>query len=87
MLTYSHCICVCLSGEHLEKIVPMVVKFCNVEDDELREYCFQAFEAFVRRYGSSILYQLYNVIEQQSSKLQRYGVSFCHDMVIDCIMH
>ncbi|XP_076124630.1 cullin-associated NEDD8-dissociated protein 2 [Alosa pseudoharengus] len=36
-------------GEHLEKIVPMVVKFCNVEDDELREYCFQAFEAFVRR--------------------------------------
>ncbi|XP_036388110.1 cullin-associated NEDD8-dissociated protein 2 [Megalops cyprinoides] len=36
-------------GEHLEKIIPMVVKFCNVEDDELREYCFQAFEAFVRR--------------------------------------
>ncbi|KAJ8260325.1 hypothetical protein GJAV_G00179670 [Gymnothorax javanicus] len=36
-------------GEHLVKIVPMVVKFCNVEDDELREYCFQAFEAFVRR--------------------------------------
>uniref|UniRef100_A0A4W5R0C0 Cullin-associated and neddylation-dissociated 2 (putative) n=1 Tax=Hucho hucho TaxID=62062 RepID=A0A4W5R0C0_9TELE len=36
-------------GEHLEKIIPMVVKFCSVEDDELREYCFQAFEAFVRR--------------------------------------
>ncbi|TRY93810.1 hypothetical protein DNTS_012179 [Danionella cerebrum] len=36
-------------GEHLEKIVPMVVKFCNVEDDELREFCFQAFEAFVSR--------------------------------------
>ncbi|KAL2090831.1 hypothetical protein ACEWY4_013094 [Coilia grayii] len=36
-------------GEHLQKIVPMVVKFCSVEDDELREYCFQAFEAFVRR--------------------------------------
>ncbi|KAI1900005.1 hypothetical protein AGOR_G00067760 [Albula goreensis] len=36
-------------GEHLEKIVPMVVKFCSVEDDELREYSFQAFEAFVRR--------------------------------------
>ncbi|XP_041743199.1 cullin-associated NEDD8-dissociated protein 2 isoform X1 [Coregonus clupeaformis] len=35
-------------GEHLEKIIPMVVKFCSVEDDELREYCFQAFEAFVR---------------------------------------
>uniref|UniRef100_A0A9J8CVB2 Cullin-associated and neddylation-dissociated 2 (putative) n=1 Tax=Cyprinus carpio carpio TaxID=630221 RepID=A0A9J8CVB2_CYPCA len=36
-------------GEHLQKIVPMVVKFCNVEDDELREFCFQAFEAFVSR--------------------------------------
>uniref|UniRef100_A0A3P8YST0 TATA-binding protein interacting (TIP20) domain-containing protein n=1 Tax=Esox lucius TaxID=8010 RepID=A0A3P8YST0_ESOLU len=36
-------------GEHLEKIIPMVVKFCSVEDDELREYCFQAFEAFIRR--------------------------------------
>ncbi|KAM9534303.1 cullin-associated NEDD8-dissociated protein 1-like isoform 2-T2 [Salvelinus alpinus] len=36
-------------GEHLEKIIPMVMTFCSVEDDELREYCFQAFEAFVRR--------------------------------------
>ncbi|KAF7693162.1 hypothetical protein HF521_008478 [Silurus meridionalis] len=36
-------------GEHLEKIIPMLVKFCNVEDDELRENCFQAFEAFVRK--------------------------------------
>uniref|UniRef100_A0A3B1K374 Cullin-associated and neddylation-dissociated 2 (putative) n=1 Tax=Astyanax mexicanus TaxID=7994 RepID=A0A3B1K374_ASTMX len=36
-------------GEHLEKIIPLVVKFCSVEDDELRENCFQAFEAFVRR--------------------------------------
>uniref|UniRef100_A0A672ZLQ2 Cullin-associated and neddylation-dissociated 2 (putative) n=1 Tax=Sphaeramia orbicularis TaxID=375764 RepID=A0A672ZLQ2_9TELE len=36
-------------GEHLEKLIPMVVKFTSVEDDELREYCFQAFEAFIRR--------------------------------------
>ncbi|NXN92906.1 CAND1 protein, partial [Rhinopomastus cyanomelas] len=35
-------------GEHLEKIIPLVVQHCNVEDDELREYCFQAFESFVR---------------------------------------
>uniref|UniRef100_A0A8C7LXL2 Cullin-associated and neddylation-dissociated 2 (putative) n=1 Tax=Oncorhynchus kisutch TaxID=8019 RepID=A0A8C7LXL2_ONCKI len=34
---------------HLEKIIPMVMTFCSVEDDELREYCFQAFEAFIRR--------------------------------------
>ncbi|XP_027759089.1 cullin-associated NEDD8-dissociated protein 1-like isoform X2 [Empidonax traillii] len=36
-------------GEHLERIVPLIVQYCNVEDDELREYCFQAFESFVRR--------------------------------------
>ncbi|XP_070701638.1 cullin-associated NEDD8-dissociated protein 2 [Pempheris klunzingeri] len=36
-------------GEHLDKLIPMVVKFTSVEDDELREYCFQAFEAFIRR--------------------------------------
>ncbi|XP_044039312.1 cullin-associated NEDD8-dissociated protein 2 [Siniperca chuatsi] len=36
-------------GEHLEKLIPMVVKFTGVEDDELREYCFQAFEAFLHR--------------------------------------
>ncbi|XP_041836296.1 cullin-associated NEDD8-dissociated protein 2 isoform X1 [Melanotaenia boesemani] len=36
-------------GEHLEKLIPMVVKFTSVEDDELREYCFQAFEAFIHK--------------------------------------
>uniref|UniRef100_A0A8C1FGS3 Cullin-associated and neddylation-dissociated 1 n=1 Tax=Cyprinus carpio carpio TaxID=630221 RepID=A0A8C1FGS3_CYPCA len=36
-------------GEYLEKIIPLVVKFCSVDDDELREYCIQAFESFVRR--------------------------------------
>lgn len=36
-------------GEHLERIVPHVVRFCQIEDDELREYCIQAFESFVRR--------------------------------------
>uniref|UniRef100_A0A8C8FUA1 TATA-binding protein interacting (TIP20) domain-containing protein n=1 Tax=Oncorhynchus tshawytscha TaxID=74940 RepID=A0A8C8FUA1_ONCTS len=36
-------------GSYLEKIIPLVVKFCNIDDDELREYCIQAFESFVRR--------------------------------------
>ena len=30
-------------------MVPLVVGFCNEEDDELREYCLQGFESFVRR--------------------------------------
>ena len=29
-------------GEHLERIIPLIVKFCKIdEDDELREYCIQ----------------------------------------------
>lgn len=29
--------------------MPPIVRFCREEDDELREYCLQAFESFVRR--------------------------------------
>lgn len=36
-------------GEHLERVMPLVVQYCRVEDDELREYCIQAFESFVRK--------------------------------------
>ncbi|XP_039224389.1 cullin-associated NEDD8-dissociated protein 1-like isoform X2 [Crotalus tigris] len=36
-------------GDYLEKMIPLIIQYCNVEDDELREYCFQAFESFVRR--------------------------------------
>lgn len=36
-------------GEHLETVIPLIVQFCNEDDDELREYCLQAFESFVRR--------------------------------------
>ncbi|KAG8128057.1 hypothetical protein E2320_014930, partial [Naja naja] len=35
-------------GDYLEKMIPLIIQYCNVEDDELREYCFQAFESFVR---------------------------------------
>ncbi|KJE95984.1 Cullin-associated and neddylation-dissociated 1 [Capsaspora owczarzaki ATCC 30864] len=33
----------------LGQIVPRIVSFCAVQDDELREYCFQALESFVFR--------------------------------------
>lgn len=29
--------------------MPIVVQYCAVDDDELREYCLHAFESFVRR--------------------------------------
>lgn len=36
-------------GEHLEKVMPYMVEYCRVDDDELREYCLQGFESLVRR--------------------------------------
>ncbi|GAB1291179.1 Cullin-associated NEDD8-dissociated protein 2 [Apodemus speciosus] len=36
-------------GAHLGRLVPMVEEFCNLDDDELRESCLQAFEAFLRK--------------------------------------
>ncbi|XP_076972604.1 cullin-associated NEDD8-dissociated protein 2 isoform X2 [Tamandua tetradactyla] len=36
-------------GNHLDRLVPMVEEFCNMDDDELRESCLQAFEAFLRK--------------------------------------
>uniref|UniRef100_A0A4W3KA74 Cullin-associated and neddylation-dissociated 2 (putative) n=2 Tax=Callorhinchus milii TaxID=7868 RepID=A0A4W3KA74_CALMI len=49
-------------GEHLEKIIPLIVKYCNVDDDELREYCFQAFESFVRRCPKEMSFHIPTVI-------------------------
>ncbi|XP_010588258.2 cullin-associated NEDD8-dissociated protein 2 isoform X2 [Loxodonta africana] len=36
-------------GNHLDRLVPLVEEFCNMDDDELRESCLQAFEAFLRK--------------------------------------
>ncbi|KAB0360711.1 hypothetical protein FD754_004867 [Muntiacus muntjak] len=36
-------------GAHLDRLVPLVEEFCNLDDDELRESCLQAFEAFLRK--------------------------------------
>lgn len=36
-------------GEHIERVMPLLVRYSSKEDDELREYCLQACEAFVQR--------------------------------------
>lgn len=36
-------------GDHLERLVPLMVEYCRVEDDELREHCLQGFESLLRR--------------------------------------
>ncbi|XP_013370967.1 PREDICTED: cullin-associated NEDD8-dissociated protein 2 isoform X1 [Chinchilla lanigera] len=36
-------------GPHLDRLVPLLEEFCGLEDDELRESCLQACEAFLRK--------------------------------------
>ncbi|KAM4722005.1 cullin-associated NEDD8-dissociated protein 1-like [Rhinophrynus dorsalis] len=50
-------------GPHLERIVPPVVGFCRVEDDELQEQCFQALESFIRRCPKEISSHVPTVME------------------------
>ncbi|CAH3188697.1 unnamed protein product, partial [Porites evermanni] len=51
-------------GEHLERIMPMIVRFSKVEnDDELREYCIQAFESFVCRCPKEVTPYIPNITE------------------------
>uniref|UniRef100_A0A1B6MPH3 Uncharacterized protein n=1 Tax=Graphocephala atropunctata TaxID=36148 RepID=A0A1B6MPH3_9HEMI len=53
--TYIQCIAaICRQaghrfGEHIERVMPLLVRYSSKEDDELREYCLQACEAFVQR--------------------------------------
>lgn len=37
------------AGAHLDRLVPLVEEFCKLDDDELRESCLQAFEAFLKK--------------------------------------
>lgn len=34
-------------GPYLEHVIPSIMNFCDVDDDELKEYCIQAFESFI----------------------------------------
>ncbi|CAH1121972.1 unnamed protein product [Ceutorhynchus assimilis] len=36
-------------GEYLDKFVPIVVQRCDVDDEELKEFCLQAFECYVHK--------------------------------------
>nr|CAI5840813.1 unnamed protein product [Callosobruchus analis] len=53
--TYVQCIAaVCRQsghkfGEYIPKFVPLILQCSEVDDDELREFCLQAFESFINR--------------------------------------
>ncbi|XP_054718633.1 cullin-associated NEDD8-dissociated protein 1-like [Uloborus diversus] len=50
-------------GEHLERVMPVIVQYCSVDDDELREYCLHAFESFVRRCPKEISPHIQTIVK------------------------
>jgi len=79
-------------GEHLEKVIPLVVKYSRVEDDELREYCLQAFESFVRRCPKDISPHIPMVNLHSQARLNAVNavVTYCqlmHDALISHVMY
>lgn len=67
--TYIQCIAsICRQaghrfGEHIERVMPLIVQYSNEDDDELREYCLQAFESFVYRCPKEITPHINKIIE------------------------
>ncbi|XP_012146870.1 cullin-associated and neddylation-dissociated 1 isoform X2 [Megachile rotundata] len=67
--TYIQCIAsICRQaghrfGEQIERVMPLIVQYSNEDDDELREYCLQAFEAFVYRCPKEITPHINKIIE------------------------
>ncbi|KAG9510927.1 Cullin-associated NEDD8-dissociated protein 1, partial [Fragariocoptes setiger] len=47
----------------LDDFIPIVQQFCAVPDDELREFCLQVFEAFVRRCPHEIVRYLPQIVK------------------------
>jgi cullin-associated NEDD8-dissociated protein 1 len=50
-------------GENLQDIIPLVVYYCQCQDEELVEYSLQAFESFVRRCPKQIAAYIKQIME------------------------
>ena len=50
-------------GENLQHIIPLVVYYCECQDEELVEYSLQAFESFVRRCPKEIAASIRQIME------------------------
>uniref|UniRef100_A0A8D9FID3 Cullin-associated NEDD8-dissociated protein 1 n=1 Tax=Cacopsylla melanoneura TaxID=428564 RepID=A0A8D9FID3_9HEMI len=50
-------------AEHIERVMPLVLKYSREDDDELREFCLQACEAFVQRCPKEITPHIQAVTE------------------------
>ncbi|XP_066581205.1 cullin-associated NEDD8-dissociated protein 1 [Prorops nasuta] len=67
--TYIQCIAsICRQaghrfGEQIERVMPLIVQYSDENDDELREYCLQAFESFVYRCPKEITPHISKIIK------------------------
>lgn len=65
-------------GDHLTQILPIIMIFVQNGDDELKEYCIQAFESFVRRCPKEITPYIQPMIELCLKYLQ-YDPNYNYD--------
>ncbi|XP_069960266.1 cullin-associated NEDD8-dissociated protein 1 [Cherax quadricarinatus] len=49
-------------GEYLERVMPLITQYVAVDDDELREYCISACEAFTLRCPKEITHHLPTIV-------------------------
>ena len=67
--TYIQCIAsICRQaghrfGEQIERVMPLIVQYSSEDDDELREYCLQAFASFVYRCPKEITPHINKIID------------------------
>lgn len=69
-------------GDHLQGVVPLVTSFTSVDDDELKEYCLQALESFVRKSPKEMNPFIPNIIKICLEYLQ-YDPNYNYDDVED----
>ncbi|XP_067930479.1 cullin-associated NEDD8-dissociated protein 1-like [Watersipora subatra] len=50
-------------GEYLQQLIPLIINFCNIDDDELREYSIEAFEYFILKCPKEITSYVSQIID------------------------
>ncbi|RXG58982.1 Cullin-associated NEDD8-dissociated protein 1 [Armadillidium vulgare] len=69
-------------GEYLERVMPLVIQYVAVNDDELREYCISACDSFTLRCPKEITLHL-PVVRRASAKCLEAVISTRHEMLMD----
>lgn len=82
--TYIQCIAaICRQaghrfGEHLDRVMTLIVSYSEREDDELREFCLQATQAFVHKCPKEITPHI-NTVRELCLKYLTYDPNYNYD--------